>query len=110
VQGLDQASVGMLSGNGSSFMSAFEDNAIGMHLLEAALLLVGLGMYLKSTNGTSFAGKYGMIILIAFMLVINANNIFRPPLSNDTMIMLIVGLLMYFIFSGVAFWLDRKRC
>jgi hypothetical protein len=96
VQGLDQASVGMLSGNGSSFMSAFEDNAIRTFLLEAALLLVGLGMYLKSTSGTSFAGIYGMIILIAFMLVINVNNIFGPPLINDTTIMSIVGLLMCF--------------
>jgi hypothetical protein len=57
-------------------------------------------MYLKSTKGTIF---------VVFMLIMNINNICWPPLANDTTTMSIVGLLMYFIFSGVAFWPDRKR-
>jgi hypothetical protein len=50
-----------------------------------------------------------MIIFVAFMLLMNVNNIFGPPLVYDTTIMSIAGLIMYFIFSGVAFWLDKKR-
>lgn len=85
------------------------NSAIGTYLLEAALLLAGLGMYLKSTKGSAFASKNGMIIFVVLMLIMNVNNIFGPPLVNDTTIMSIAGLVMYFIFSGVAFWLDRKR-
>jgi hypothetical protein len=85
------------------------NNAIGTYLLEAVLLLAGLLMYLKSTKATTFVGKYGMMIFVVLMLIINVNNIFGPPLTNDTTIMSISGLIMYFIFSGMAFWLDRKR-
>ena len=85
------------------------NNAIATYLLETILLLVGLGIYLKSTKGTTFVGKYGMIIFVVLMLIINVNNIFGPPLGTDIITMSISGLLMYFIFTGVAFWLDRKR-
>ena len=85
------------------------NNAIATYLLEAILLLVGLGMYLKSTKGTTFVGKYGMIIFVVLMLIINVNNIFGPPIADDIVTMSVAGLLMYFIFTGVAFWLDRKR-
>ena len=85
------------------------NNAIGTYVLEAVLLLAGLAMYLKSTKSTEFAGKYGMIIFVVFMLIMNVNNIFGPPLVNNTTTMSILGLLMYFSFSGVAFWLDKKR-
>jgi hypothetical protein len=85
------------------------NNAIATYLLEAILLLIGLGIYLKSTKGSTFVGKYGMIIFVVLMLIINVNNIFGPPMSDDIVTMSVAGLLMYFIFTGVAFWLDRKR-
>ncbi len=85
------------------------NNAIATYVLEAILLLVGLGMYLKSSKGTTFAGKYGMIIFVVLMLIINVNNIFGPPMADDIVTMSVAGLLMYCIFTGVAFWLDRKR-
>ena len=78
-------------------------------MLEAILLLVGLGIYLKSTEATTFVGKYGMLIFAALMLVINANNIFGPPFGADVITMSLSALVMYFIFAGVAFWLDGKR-
>jgi hypothetical protein len=85
------------------------NNAVATYLLETILLLVGLGLYLKSTKGTTFIGKYGMIIFIVLMLLINANNIFGPPLGANVITMSISALAMYFIFAGVAFWLDTKR-
>jgi hypothetical protein len=69
--------------------------------------LAGLGMYLKSTKGTTFVGKYGMIIFVVFMLSMNINNICGPPLANDTTTMSIAGLLMYFIFSGIFGWTEN---
>jgi len=79
------------------------------YLLEAVLLIAGLGLYLKSTKGTTFIGKYGMIIFVILMLIVNANNIFGPPFGSDKFTMSISALVMYFVFAGVAFVLDRKR-
>ncbi len=85
------------------------NNAVATYLLETILLLVGLGIYLKPTKGTTFVGKYGMIIFVVIMLIINANNIFGPPFGANVITMSVSALIMYFIFAGVAFWLDRKR-
>jgi len=85
------------------------NNAVATYLLETLLLLVGLVIYLKSTRGTTFIGKYGMIVFVVFMLIINANNIFGPPFGADVVTMSVSAFLMYFIFAGVAFWLDKKR-
>ena len=99
----------LLSDNSTKVGFGLWNNAIATYLLEAILLLVGLAMYLKSTKGTTFVGKYGMTIFVVFMLIINVNNIFGPPLSTEVITMSISGLLMYFIFTGAAFGLDRKR-
>ena len=63
---------------------------------------IGFGLW-NNAMGTYFAGKYGMIIFVLFMLIINVNNIFWRPLVTDEIIVSIAGLLVYFTFSGVAF-------
>ena len=99
----------LLNDNSAKVGFGLWNSAIGTYGLEAALLLIGLVIYLKSTTGTTFIGKFGMIIFVAFLIIMNINNIFGPPLVNDTTTMSILGLLMYFSFAGIAFWLDRKR-
>ena len=79
------------------------------YLLEATLLLMGLTIYLKSTTATTFVGKYGMIFFALLMLIVNAYNIFGPPIGNSVVSMSISGLVLYFVFAAVAFWLDGKR-
>lgn len=85
------------------------NNDIATYVLETILLLIGLRLYLKSTKGTAFIGKYGMIIFVAIMILINANNIFGPPFGEDVLTMSLSAIMMYLFFAGVAFWLDRKR-
>jgi hypothetical protein len=99
----------LLSDSSTKIGFGLWNNAVATYLLETILLLVGLGIYLKSTKGTTFVGKYGMIIFVVLMLIINANNIFGPPFGTDVITMSVSALAMYFIFAGVAFWLDRKR-
>jgi hypothetical protein len=99
-----------LAGDGSLKMGfGLWNNAVATYLLEAALLLVGLGIYLKSTTASTFAGKYGMAIFVVFMLIVNANNIFGPPFGDNVTVLSWIALVMYFLFAGVAFWLDTKR-
>jgi membrane-bound metal-dependent hydrolase YbcI (DUF457 family) len=85
------------------------NSAAATYILEAILLLAGLVIYLKSTKGTTSVGKYGMIVLVVLMLLINASNIFGPPFGSDVVTMSVSALVMYFAFAGAAFWLDRKR-
>jgi hypothetical protein len=99
----------LLSDNSTKVGFGLWNNAKATYLLETVLLLGGLGLYLKSTKGTTFVGKYGMIIFVVLMILINVGIIFGPPFGIDIIIVSISGLLMYFIFTGVALGLDRKR-
>ena len=85
-------------------------SAIGTYLLETALLFGGLWLYLDSTTATKSVGKYGMAVFVIILLLIEVANLFGPPPPGDNQVALaLFTLTMYFLFGGVAFWLDAKR-
>jgi len=84
-------------------------NAVATYVLEAALLALGLWLYLRSTKATSAIGRYGMGVFVVILLVVNAVNIFGPPLGNSKASLAVSALAMYFVFAGAAHWLDGKR-
>jgi len=84
-------------------------NAIATYALETALLATGLWLYLRSTTSTSSIGKYGMTVFVVVLLIVNAINIFGPPFGDSKLSLAISALVMYFLFAGVAHWLDGKR-
>ena len=85
------------------------NNAIVTYVLEAALLLGALWMYLKSTTASTAVGKYGMVVFVLFLLLVNVMNIFGPLGSDDKVQLAVSALAAYFVFAALAFWLDRKR-
>jgi hypothetical protein len=85
------------------------NSAIATYALETGLLLLGLWIYLRSNTATTTIGKYGMVVFVAVLLFINAANIFGPPMAENKLGLAIFALSSYFIFSAIAFWLDRKR-
>jgi hypothetical protein len=85
------------------------NNAIATYTLEAALLVGGLWLYLSATTSRSSIGKYGMSVFVLILLLINTVNIFGPPFGNNKISLAISALVMYFLFAGVAHWLDGKR-
>jgi hypothetical protein len=85
------------------------NNAIATYVLEAAFLGVGLWLYLRGSSATVPFGKYGMSAFVGVLLLINAVNIFGPPFGNSKASLAISALVMYFLFAGVAYWLDGKR-
>lgn len=78
------------------------------YLLESAIFLVGVWIYLKSTTASGKLGKYGMPIFALLLLVANMLNLFGPPPPNVQMVAA-SGLVLYFLLAGAAFWLDKKR-
>jgi hypothetical protein len=85
------------------------NNAIATYVLEAVFLTAGLWLYLRSTTGTSFTGKYGMVGFVIILLIVNAVNIFGPPFGDSKISLAVSALVMYFLFAGLAHWLDKKR-
>jgi hypothetical protein len=77
--------------------------------IEAVLLLSALWLYLRSTTATTAIGKYGMPVCVILLILLNIGNIFGPVGDPDKTSLAISALAAYFLFAGVAFWLDRKR-
>jgi len=85
------------------------NNAIATYLLEDALLLGALWLYLKSTSASTATGRYGMGMFVVFLLLVNIVNIFGPLQSDSKVALAVSALAAYFLFAAVAFWLDTKR-
>lgn len=85
------------------------NNAMATYVLEAALLVAALWLYMRSTTATSPAGRYGMGIFVGVLLLINVVNIFGPLMDDSQLGLAISALSSYFLFAAAAFWLDKKR-
>ena len=78
------------------------------YTVEAVLLVAGLWIYLRATKSTTSSGKYGLPILTAILLILNAISTFGPPPTG----MEYFAVTMLAVYLGTifaAFWLDRKR-
>lgn len=81
---------------------------LASYLIETLILFTGLWLYLKSTKGLTFGGRYGMIIFPMFLLVLfTASQMAPPPTSVVGFAMF--GLAYQLLTVFVAAWLDRKR-
>jgi hypothetical protein len=77
------------------------------YIVEALLLIAGLWIYLRSTKGITFSGKYGLPILSVILLILNAANTFGlSPTNMENLAMTMLAVYLGTIV--VAFWLDRK--
>jgi hypothetical protein len=85
------------------------NSAAATYALEAALLLGALWLYLKSTTATSATGKYGMVVFVVLLILVNIPNIFGPLQGDSKVQLAVAALAAYFVFAGVAYWLDKKR-
>lgn len=85
------------------------NNKLATFLLEAILLLLGLGYYLKKTTAHSVFGKFASVGFVAFLLLVNYVNYYVLPANDDLMGLTISALLSYFLLAALAFWVDRKR-
>lgn len=79
-------------------------------LIELLIFLSGLWMYLKSTKGATFVGKYGMIIFSTFVTVMWMASLLTPtPSDFNIRGFAIFGLIFQSLVIGIVSWLDRRR-
>src|SRR5487761_412869 len=77
-------------------------------VLELAVLFAGIYLYLKATKPVAPGGRYGMLIFGIVMLGIEALLFFGLPPASDKATA-DTALALYFIFAGIAYWLEQKR-
>jgi len=78
-------------------------------ILEIAILVVGIVLYLKRNAINSVARKSGVIIFGVVLILIQAGNTFagRPPSSDRAFA--ITALIFYTLFGGIAFLLEKRQ-
>ena len=76
--------------------------------LELLLLAGGLWLYLRSTKASSSIGRYGMLIFVIFLMIVQLYALLGPA-PETTNSFSITALIFYFGFTGIAFWLERYR-
>lgn len=83
-------------------------NSVAVTLLvEAILLLAGLGLYVRATSARDRTGSLGLWGLVALLTLIVAANVFGPPPPNTAAIAW-AGHLQWLLVAG-AFWIDGHR-
>ncbi len=78
-------------------------------LVELAIYLAGLFIYLKETHGVGFGGKYGMyifsVVLVAAAFVSQVLSP-KPQNGNEVAGSALLSVILVIL---ISYWLDRKR-
>jgi hypothetical protein len=80
------------------------------YVLEAAVLLGGLWLYLRATvpKTGSWPARFGVVGLVVLLIALNVYNIFGPP-PGAFVELFGFAMVSYLGLAGIAFWLDRLR-
>ena len=76
-------------------------------LVELAMLLIGIVMYVRTTKPIDRTGMLALTGLIVFLLVINVANIFGPPPPSVSAVAWSVQAVWLLVAWG--YWIDRHR-
>ncbi|VAV95610.1 hypothetical protein MNBD_ALPHA01-965 [hydrothermal vent metagenome] len=86
------------------------NNFMATVVVEVLLLVGALVLYLRSTTATGVMGKYAMTIFVALMVGLYIMVVNMPFDPNATVMEAsVMGLVVFTLFTAVAFWLDRYR-
>ncbi len=77
-------------------------------LLEAAILAMGVWLYLRRSRPVTTAGRYAPAALFAGMFAFQLIGVFGPP-PPSTHALAATALLTYLVLAVVAAWIDRQR-
>lgn len=75
--------------------------------IELTLFVIGIWLYASMTRAKSPAGRWGLIALVIFLLVVYAGTLFGPP-PPDVKTLAWTDQLQWLIVLW-GFWLDRQR-
>jgi hypothetical protein len=76
-------------------------------VVEGALFIIGLVLYLKNTTANNAIGAYGFWLLIVLLVIVHIANIFSPPPPSIGAVAW--GAQGMWLFVLLAFWVDKNR-
>jgi hypothetical protein len=76
-------------------------------IVEGALFVVGIVLYLRSTTPLDRVGKYSFWSFIVFLILVAAGNIVGGPPPNVTALA-VVAMAVWLLVLW-AYWIDRHR-
>ncbi|MGD8560390.1 MAG: hypothetical protein PVG89_17385 [Gammaproteobacteria bacterium] len=76
--------------------------------LEVLLLMGGMYLYAAKTSSVNRRGMYGMIVFGLLMMAVQVMVFFGSPPTSATEVA-VSALISYFLFAGIAWWLERQR-
>jgi hypothetical protein len=77
------------------------------NIVEGAIFIVGLLLYLRSTRAKNKIGRYSFWGLIALLILVHIVNIFSPPPTSINIVAW--GAQGMWLFVILAFWVDKNR-
>jgi hypothetical protein len=76
-------------------------------VVEGALFVLGVALYVRATVARDRAGSYGLWLLIGLLVVLWVGTMVAPPPPNDTAVALTA--LALWLMVPWAYWIDRHR-
>jgi hypothetical protein len=76
--------------------------------VETILVLLGLAVYLKTTQPKSPAGRYAMSVFVGALILLDAFNLYGPAPKDMTSVA-ISAEVVFFLLAGIAWKLDQFR-
>ena len=83
------------------------NNVAATFAVELLMLGVALWMYTRVTAAKDRVGRWALVGLVVFLLLINTSNAFSPPPPNMTAVA-IAGFAIWLLVAWAA-WVDRHR-
>ena len=80
----------------------------GTLVVEGAIFIAGIALYVSSTKSLDKAGSIGLWSLILLLSAIYIANLFGPPPPDNSTAIAFVGLLMWLIVV-CSYWVDKHR-
>jgi hypothetical protein len=80
----------------------------GTYVVEAAMLVVGLSIYLRWTRPRTTAGRFAMPLYVVLLLGVNAANLYGPS-PESVKAAAIAGEGLFLVCAVIAWRLDKMR-
>ncbi|ACT92367.1 hypothetical protein [Dyadobacter fermentans] len=99
-------------------LTIFGDQKVGMGLwnslpatilVESAIFIAGVWIYVKNTRAIPAKGKWGLVALVAFFVVAELFNMFGPPPEDSIPALLASFVVLQAILLSLAHITDRNR-
>jgi hypothetical protein len=96
----------LMPGNGTKVGLGLWGSAGVEIILEAALFIIGIVLYLRSVKFKNRLGKIIFAVLIALLVLVQASSFFGPAPANVNA--LAWSAQFQWLFVGLAYWVDRN--